>query len=106
MAFSELRKRLTRLEGALGLREQDSLECILARAARLAPEARQARITALEDQLLDSSGMEPTLENRVQAINQLMLRHGVAFRVVTRLYGQDPLASQLKDLSPDRRFGH
>ena len=102
MLFSALKKRLARMEDALGLREMNSLQGILARAARLTPEERRARITDLEDQLLAASGMEPTLVNRVQAINQVLLKHGIAFHVVTRLYGQEPLESQLKDLSTDR----
>lgn len=89
MLFSALKKRLAHLEDALGLREEDSLERILARAARLTPQERRARITELEDQLLATSGMERTLENRVQAISQVMLRHGIAVPIGTRSYGKN-----------------
>jgi hypothetical protein len=76
MALNALKKRLSRLENAYGVQEEDPLQRMLTKAARLTPEERRARITELENRLLVANGMEPTPENRFEAMRQLLLKRG------------------------------
>ena len=102
MPFSALQKRIARLEDAHGVHEHESLDGILARAARLTPEERRARIRELEDQMFGASRMESTLENRSLVIHQFMLKHGIARPAQARLPAQTLAELELTVLSPDR----